>query len=867
MSKGSTHPSWQLALRHLRGRRSRTVLLGCSVVLASALVSAVGSGMNSMQSSLENRIDKAIGKTDARVVHENGSRFDKNLVEVISTAPGVQIAGSRLYGSLTLARGDGRLDEDGRLKRVTANARGSDLDADNGFEQIELESGRHVAAENEIIIDPLTARRLDVGLGDLLSVQRFGEPIELGVVGIVKRPILGALQRPQVYLTRSTLSNAVGNGDLIDLFSIVIDDDLDVPSWVEENQGLVKPPLLLEPSERIRAGFERQVAGGKLAFIFAAMAGFLACSLIVTTGMTTGVAEQQREMAMARLIGASRSHLFVSQIFFGMLICTVAGTLGVPLGNLLAFSLVSWYAEFLPAGFQISLLAALLSVIGACGAGLIGSLLPAWLASRVTPISALAVHAQAPRVQGILLCGVIGLAMLVIQLLLALIPENQVRFWTYSLVGLPLLSIGWFLLAVPVAWLLFRPLGGLCERVLSIPRGLLRGSLFASPFRIGLTSGALMVGLAILTSTWSNGQSLLDSVMERVRFADGFMFKTTGLSLEEQDRLTALPGVMAASPVGYLPLRVDSEMQLGIRGFDTQNVICVGFETESFLELNRLDWIRGTPEEAVPRMLDGDAILVAEQFLIARNIEVGDNVLLGPPNRQRSFEIVGVVGAAGLDIATQFFGIKSLYMEHAVSCVFMDFNAVDEHFNTREAYILQVILDPELDEDDEKALAEAASTAVPGSLFSSGRAIKKLIGEVGTTILGISSSVALVALLLACFAVGNVVAAGIASRKFEFGVLRAVGAPNGTVGRIVLGEVLVMACTASIIGFGMGMHLAWMGTTLYRDLAGLMLELVVPLAPIALGILVMTTLTVAAAVPAIIGLLRKPTRELLASGR
>ena len=113
----------------------------------SALVSAVGSGMNSMQSSLEKRIDKAIGKTDARVVHENGSRFDKSLVENIHEAPGVQIAGSRLYGSLTLARSDGRLDEDGRLKRVTSNARGSDIDADNGFEQIELESGRHVAAE------------------------------------------------------------------------------------------------------------------------------------------------------------------------------------------------------------------------------------------------------------------------------------------------------------------------------------------------------------------------------------------------------------------------------------------------------------------------------------------------------------------------------------------------------------------------------------------------------------------------------------------------------------------------------------------------------------------------------------------------
>jgi putative ABC transport system permease protein len=389
----------------------------------------------------------------------------------------------------------------------------------------------------------------------------------------------------------------------------------------------------------------------------------------------------------------------------------------------------------------------------------------------------------------------------------------------------------------------------------------------SAPYRIGLTAGALMVGLAILTSTWSNGQALLDSVLERVRFADGFVFKTTGLSTAEQERLAALPGIEAASPVGYLPLRVGSDAQLGIQGFGPQNVVCVGFEVESFLELNRLDWIRGTPEEAVPRLLDGDSVLVAEQFLTARDLDVGDSIMLGTPNRQVSFEIVGVVGAAGLDIATQFFGIKSLYMEHAASCVFMDFSAVTRHFNTREAYILQVVLSPDITEEDEKELATAANETVPGSLFSSGRAIKRLIGEAGATILGISSGVALSALLLACFAVGNVVAAGINARRFEFGVLRAIGASKGLAGRIVIVEVMTMVVTASCIGIGMGIHLAWMGVTIYHDIAGLQLALVIPVTAIALGMIIMTLLTMAAALPALLALLRRPTRELLAAGR
>ena len=75
-----------------------------------------------------------------------------------------------------------------------------------------------------------------------------------------------------------------------------------------------------------------------------------------------------------------------------------------------------------------------------------------------------------------------------------------------------------------------------------------------------------------------------------------------------------------------------------------------------------------------------------------------------------------------------------------------------------------------------------------------------------------------------------------------------------------------MLAAASIVGFLMGVHLAWMGTTLYRDLAGLKLALVIPGGAVGIGILVMSALTLAAALPAVISLLRRPTRELLATG-
>ena len=109
---------------------------------------------------------------------------------------------------------------------------------------------------------------------------------------------------------------------------------------------------------------------------------------------------------------------------------------------------------------------------------------------------------------------------------------------------------------------------------------------------------------------------------------------------QEGEILSALPGVEAASPVGYLPIRLGSEARLGIDAFSPKNVICVGFEPESFLELNRFEWIEGNPEEAVPRLLEGDSVLVAEQFLTARGLGVGDTITLGPEKREQKFEIV-----------------------------------------------------------------------------------------------------------------------------------------------------------------------------------------------------------------------------------
>jgi putative ABC transport system permease protein len=114
--------------------------------------------------------------------------------------------------------------------------------------------------------------------------------------------------------------------------------------------------------------------------------------------------------------------------------------------------------------------------------------------------------------------------------------------------------------------------------------------------------------------------------------------------------------------------------------------------------------------------------------------------------------------------------------------------------------------------------------------------------------------------------VANLIIAGIHARRFEFGVLRAVGAQRGLLTRLILAEALIIAITAGALGTMLGLQGSWAGQRLYRLLLGLLLELRPPWALIAAGWAVVFALTLAAAWPAIWRLGRRSPRELLASG-
>ncbi|UCD75434.1 MAG: ABC transporter permease [Phycisphaerales bacterium] len=856
--------SWRLALNNLAGKRGRTVLILGAAIVACSLIVAMSSAIATVQASMEWGFSRFLGSADVRIVHQFNGRFDETLLEIVRNWRGVEDAMGYLSSTITVtAAGKDHQAED--LQAQLVYVVGADLDRLARFRPITLIEGRTPETTNEVLIGPMTVENLNVGVGDRLLIKRVGEPIELIVTGIFERKLLGLFQQPLIRADRRIVAEATGHPGELSSMMIKLRAGEDADAFCAEHLEELPPALSVEPAALVRAGFNRQIHAGRIGMVIASMLTFMSAAFIIVIGLTAGVIERQRELAMMRAVGATRWQLVLAQLLVGLVIGLAGLVVGGPLGILLAAALNAYYRDMLPGGLAISQFGVWLAVVGSVCAGLLGAAFPAYLASRVTPLQAMIRPAQPTRARNVFLATIVAAALIATPpILFAVLTGSEIRFWSYTFIGVPLLFTGYFILAVPVLILAGETFGRVLAVILRLPVDLLRGSVLATPFRHGLTAGVLMLGLALLIDARAVHQSMMSDWIEQIRFADGFAFRITGIKQAELDAIAALPYVVDLCPISRTQVRTLDRQVFGVEGVTPPYVTCVGFEPEVFFRMNKIDWAQGEEATAVKRLKQGDAVLVADRFLTARGVSVGDRIALGDGRVRKEFEIVGVISSAGLDVATFLFGIRSVYLDYAISCVFMDYQTAAYHFDSRDAYMLQVNLTEEI--GDEEATA-GIMAAAPGVVFRSGRWVKETIDELSGSAEAVETTVAFGALVLACIAAGNVIAADIRGRRFEYGVLRATGGGRWLLARLILAEAAVLAIAGAIVGSLLGMHFATIDISLLREMAGLDLVLRVPIGPMIIGWLAVVVMTCLAATPAVIALLRRRPGTLLASGR
>lgn len=846
---------WQLAISSISNRRGRTALLVLAVALATALSIAVSGVMHMAGQSVILQSGTMAGLADTTIRHSFGERILTTTLDEVRHHPDVKAATGKLNVGATV-----RLERTD--KKTTLVLQGIEPQHAPILGPLRFLAGRNLESDNEVIIDQKIHQQLEAEIDDTITVVSAKKKVELTIVGVYERPPLAVLQKPMAKLMLKSAQSIGGLPGMVDIIDIKLKKGVVPENFEKSNAGALPAGVKYQTTAATSAKMNQGVENSNLIVQLVTGIVFSAAAFIILTSLTTAVTQRMRELAVLRCIGASRSQIFYSTLLAGVIVCGAGALLGLPIGAAVCYVMYLRFDEIITSGFALSPFGMAAAMLAAITAGLFGAVYPAIVASRIKPLAALAVRAKKPSIAGIVTCVVVGLASAGWPLYLVSADiELETIFWVYIYIGLPFTFGGYFLLSVLVLIILANTLAPLVAKAMRLPPNLLRQTLLATPYRHGMTGGALMVSLAMLVTIWTDGRSILNGWFDQINMPDGFVHSFFAMTPAQINRLKQVDAITAICPSKMFPVET-ANVKLGVDELITSKTQFVSADIEVFLSMTDLTWVQGDPDSALEMFRKGPSVLVSREFLIAHDVKVGDKLALKTNDGPVEFDVAGIVFSPGLDIAVHYFGIQTYYADASISSVFGTREDAKKFFNVDTANL--VLLKLRDDVSDKDALKEIR-TKVPGVVAGSSRVIKRHVHKMASGFMTLASGIAVAALVIACFGLGNLIIANITARRFEYGVLRAIGSDRRMVGRLVFAEAIIVAVTGCVIGAVLGTQLSLAAAYIRNRIFGLGYTPQFPWDVAFMGATAVVIAALIAATPPVLRLMRAHPRVLLAS--
>jgi putative ABC transport system permease protein len=561
---------WKVTVKGLLAHKLRLALTALAIVLGVTFVS----GTLVLTDTLHNTFTTLFGHVYQNVDFEvrGKAAFNENsadggfgrnaipqsIVNTVRAVPGVGYAEGNVSNIAQFVARDGKAISNGGAPTL-----GLSFDPNSQLSSLTLAAGHAPTTPDEVVMDAGTAQKYHFAVGDRVRVLLPGPPQTFTISGIVKfgnaDNLAGATLAAFDLPTAQQLFGDVGKYDAIDL---LVKPGAD-KATVQQDIARVLPPGVEVVTGQTVANEQTSSIDQALGFFSTALLVFAFISLFVG-GFTIFntfsiiVGQRTRELALLRIVGASRRQVFRSVLIEAAIMGVVASLVGLGLGVLGALGLEALLKGFgitLPSGplvFEARTVIAALAV--GVGVTVVSAISPARRAVRIPPVAALADYraeqeeSSRRRIVAGSIIAVLGVAALLWGLTL---PKIQ-------LVGLGavavFIGIGMLapLVARPLSSVLGRPLAAL----LGISGQLGRENSMRSPRRTAQTSSALMVGLALVATIAVFGASLSRSATASVDQAVSASYIITpssqgngGFSDSVATAAGKVPGVTAASSV------------------------------------------------------------------------------------------------------------------------------------------------------------------------------------------------------------------------------------------------------------------------------------------------------------------------------
>ncbi|MEO7271627.1 MAG: ABC transporter permease, partial [Vicinamibacterales bacterium] len=313
--------------------------------------------------------------------------------------------------------------------------------------------------------------------------------------------------------------------------------------------------------------------------------------------------------------------------------------------------------------------------------------------------------------------------------------------------------------------------------------------------RTALTTAGIVLGIAVFVGMNSANQSVVGAfslTVDRIAGKTALQVSAgeAGFPEEVLETVQASPVVGVAVPV------IEAVADTNIRG--EGSLLILGVDLTGDRSLRDYDLESGDDaviDDPLVFLAQPDSIILTSAFAEKTGLQSGSQVTLGTIDGDQRFTVRGIMKAGGLSSA--FGGNLAIMDIYAAQKIF----GRGRTFDRIDLAVAPGRTIAECQRDLQARLGPGLQIETPASR---GQHFESMIVAY-SVMMGASS---LFALFIGMFIIYNAFAIAVTERRYEIGILRALGATRGQIQRLFLAESALTGVVGSLIGLGAGVLLA-----------------------------------------------------------